>query len=136
MTLLPSDETPEKITDTTGICSSDCFGACELHRCKFVSLEAEIAVNFLRNAKPDILNSVNASAPQYRKLMDEIIEYVVQSHDVHADTLPEDRDLFEQVLSAKNQMLLLFVFIWIIGVALVIFFTSDSRSPYHGPMPT
>ncbi|XP_057430966.1 protein SINE3 [Lotus japonicus] len=121
--LLRSDETPKKITDTTEISSSN-------------SMEVEIAVNFLRNAKPDLVNSVNA-ASQYRKLMDEIIEYAIQSHDLHTGyTLSEDRDYLAQLLSAKNGLLFLFVFIWIIGIAIAIFFAVHSHGRYRGPMPT
>ncbi|KAJ1420440.1 hypothetical protein SESBI_14353 [Sesbania bispinosa] len=104
VTLLPSEVTPSKmITDTKGISSSNCFGAYELDSSNFASVEAEIAVNFLRNVKPEVLNLVNA-APQYRKLMDGIIEYVIQLHDLHANTLLEDRDHFAQVLSAKKSI--------------------------------
>ncbi|XP_061350405.1 protein SINE3 [Gastrolobium bilobum] len=132
--LLPSYITPpKKISDTTGISSTNCFGTNELDSSKFASVEAEIAVNFLRNVKPELLNSVNA-APQYRKLMDEIIEYVIQ--DFHTNTLPEEGDNFAQVLSEKNRMLFLCIFIWIVGVSVVIFFTSDIHTTYCGPMPT
>ncbi|KAJ1414314.1 hypothetical protein SESBI_18851, partial [Sesbania bispinosa] len=136
VTLLPSEVTPSKmITDTKGISSSNCFGAYELDSSNFASVEAEIALNFLRNVKPEVLNLINA-APQYRKLMDGIIEYVIQLHDLHANTVLEDRDRFAQVLSAKNRLLFLCLFTWIIGVLIVLFFTSDIDSPYSGPLPT
>ncbi|XP_027338275.1 protein SINE3 [Abrus precatorius] len=134
VTLLPSDMTPKNIAGTTGIGSTNCFSACELDSSKFASVEAEIAVNFLRNVKHEVLNSVN-DGPQYRKLMDGIIEYVI--HDLHSyTTLPEEKDHLANVISMKNQMLFLCTLVWIIGVSVVLFFTSDVHSPYSGPMPT
>jgi len=135
VTLLPSDLTPKKPTDTTGaISSTNCIGADEIDSSKFNSVEAEITVNFLRNVKTEVLNSVNA-APQRRiELMDRIIEYIVS--DLQTYTLPEERDQFAHLISMKNRMLFLCIFIWIIGVSVVLFFTSDTRSPYRGPTPT
>lgn len=134
VTLLPSDITPSKeITDMTRISSANCFGANQLGSSELPSMEVEFVVNFLRNVKPKVLNSVSA-APQYKKLVDEIIEYIIQ--DFHTDTLPEERDHLAQILPAKKQMLFLGFFIWIIGVSVVIFFNSDMYRPYRGPMPT
>ncbi|CAJ1963153.1 unnamed protein product [Sphenostylis stenocarpa] len=135
VTLLPSDLTPKKLTDTTGIISStNCIGSNEIVSSKFNSVEAEITVNFLRNVKTEVLNSVN-SAPQHRReLMDGIIEYVLR--DLQTYTLPEERDQFAHLLSMKNRMLFLCTFIWVVGVSVVLFFTSDTRSPYRGPTPT
>ncbi|KAK7329575.1 hypothetical protein VNO77_23745 [Canavalia gladiata] len=133
-TLLPSDMTPKNITDITGIGSTNCFGSFDLDSSKFASVEEEIAVNFLRNVKHEVLNSIN-KAPRYRKLMDVIIEYVI--HDFHSGTtLLEEKDHFAHVLSMKNHMLLLCTFIWIVGVLVVLFFTTDVRSPYIAPLPT
>ncbi|KAJ1407542.1 Pyrophosphate-energised proton pump [Sesbania bispinosa] len=57
---LPSKVTHfEMITATTEISSTNCFGACKLDSSNFASVEAEIAVNFFRNVKPEVLNSVN-----------------------------------------------------------------------------
>ncbi|XP_027930373.1 protein SINE3 [Vigna unguiculata] len=135
VTLLPSDLTPKKLIDKTGsISSTSCTGADEIDCSKFNSVEAEITVNFLRNVKTEFLNSVNA-APQRRiELLDRIIEYVVS--DLQTYTLPEESDQFVHLISMKKRMLFLFTFIWVIGVSAVLFFTSDTRSPYRGPRPT
>ncbi|KAL9320537.1 hypothetical protein ACSQ67_012376 [Phaseolus vulgaris] len=135
MTLLPSDLTPKKLTDSTGVISAtNCIGVDEINTSKFNSVEAEITVNFLRNVKNEILNSVNA-APQRRiELMDRIIEYIVS--DLQTYTQPEERDQFAHLISMKNRMLFLCIFIWVIAVSVVLFFTSDTRSPYRGSTPT
>ncbi|TKY72484.1 hypothetical protein E2542_SST01225 [Spatholobus suberectus] len=132
LTWVPSDLTPKKITDTVEISSTNCIGADELDSAKFTSVEAEIAVNFLKNVKTEVLNSVD-DAPQCRKLMDGIIEYVI--HDLQTYYLPAERDHIAHSLSMKKRLFLC-TFISVIGVSVVFFFTSDTRSPYSGPMPT
>ncbi|KAK7303669.1 hypothetical protein RJT34_14582 [Clitoria ternatea] len=136
VTMLPSEITPKTVTtstDTKGISSTNCIGACELNSPKSSSVEAEITVNFLRNVKPEVLNSVNA-ASHYRKLMDELIEYVI--HDLNSYTLPEETGRFAKVLSVKKRMLFICTFVWVILVSFVLFFTSDVHSHYSGPRPT
>ncbi|KAK7412874.1 hypothetical protein VNO78_04580 [Psophocarpus tetragonolobus] len=136
LTLLSSDLTPKKTSDTTGvvISSTDCIGADKIDSSKFNSVEAEITVNFLRNAKTEIFNSVDAAPLRRRELMDGIIEYVVQN--LQINTLPKETDQFTHVLSMKNRMLFLCTFIWVIGVSTVLFFTLDTRNLYKGPTPT
>ncbi|KAJ1407535.1 Pyrophosphate-energised proton pump [Sesbania bispinosa] len=52
---LPSKVTHfEMITVATEISSTNCFGACKLDSSNFASVEAEIAVNFFRNVKPEV----------------------------------------------------------------------------------
>ncbi|XP_073220923.1 uncharacterized protein [Cicer arietinum] len=123
--LQPDTLQSEKITDTTENSSSNCFDICEFT--KFACVEDEIAMNFLKNVKPNeiLTSSVNA-APQYRKITDEIIQYVTD--DLNSDTLPVERchrcsQL--QVRSRKNRFLSLCVFICFIGVLVVILFTPD-----------
>ncbi|KAL2603824.1 hypothetical protein AAZV13_09G032700 [Glycine max] len=132
VTLVPSDLTPKEITDATGIISStNSISTDKFDSSKFNSVEAEITVNFLRNVKTDVLNA----APQCRReLMDGIIEYVIS--DLQTYTLPEERDQFAHLLSMKNRMLFLCTFIWVIGVSVLLFFTSYTRGPYRGPTPT
>lgn len=130
--LLRSDMTPSiRITEETGSTSNNCFGACELDSSKFASMEAEIAVNFLRKAQSEVLNSFSA-APQYGKLMDEILNFVMEE----LKTLPEERDRIAQEVSTKNRMLFLCFLLWIVGVSAVIFFTSDINCSFSGPLPT
>lgn len=109
-TLLPS----EKITEEVGIGSIKCLDAYELDSSMF-------------NAKPKVFNSQTA-APQYKKLMDEITKYVIE--DLYKNTVPEDFDRSHQVQSAKNQVVLLWFCIWLIGVLAIFFFISDIHCPY------
>ncbi|KAK7363460.1 hypothetical protein VNO77_05604 [Canavalia gladiata] len=133
-TLLPSNTMPsKKISEEAGTGSAKCLDVYELDNAEFTSTAAEIAAISLRNAKPEVFNSYNV-APQYKKLMDEIIKYVQEDH--YRNTVPEDFDCFHQVLSAKNRMLFLCFCIWIIGVLAILFFTSAIQCPPSGPLPS
>ncbi|KAI4334994.1 hypothetical protein L6164_013684 [Bauhinia variegata] len=132
-TLLSSDLAPSS-KDTTGKSSNTSvnrFDAYVLYASAANSDEAEIAVNFLRKAQSEILNSANA-APQYQKLLNEMMKIVIQE----LCTLPKERDHSAELLSRKKQVLFLSLLIWIIGVSLVIFFISDVSRAFKGPLPT
>ncbi|MCI02947.1 hypothetical protein A2U01_0023981, partial [Trifolium medium] len=63
---------------------------------------------------------------QYKKLKDEIIEYVLQ--DLNHNVQPEDRSYTRsqsQVVSQKKPFLFLCVIVWFIVVLAVLFFTPD-----------
>ncbi|MED6150596.1 hypothetical protein PIB30_073871 [Stylosanthes scabra] len=130
MTLLPSDtplfETNNDVAGT-GLAIDDC----ELDGFKFNSVEAEISLNFLKQAKAHLLKSSNV-APHYSKLVDEIFEYVMQ--DLSTKNLPDDTDCFNKVPSAKIRMVFICFFVWIIVVLwFVLFFKSGAPS---GLVPT
>ncbi|KAK7264728.1 hypothetical protein RJT34_32338 [Clitoria ternatea] len=125
--LLPSDVMPSKrITKEAGIGSTKFLDAYELNS------EPEVAAINLGNAKPEVFNS-RIAATQYKKLMDEITNYVMEDR---VNTVAEDLDRFYQVPSAKNQMVFLCFCIWIIGVLAMFFFTSDIHCPHGGPYLT
>lgn len=123
VTILPSDiASSENITDTKGISSTDSFRFCDLEDFNFTSEETEIALNFLNNADP-----------QYRKIMNEIVQNVISY--INSNTVQDETNRSAQVLSAKNLLLFLGVFfIWFIGIVVVVYFTSEDA--YYGPLPT
>jgi len=115
---------PEKKTDIGENSSSNCFDVCEFD--KFTSVEDDITVNFLKNFKPDEIVTLDNVDPQYKKLRDEIIEYVLQ--DLKRDALPEEgiqTQLQPQVLSRKKKPFLFLCVIWFIAVLAILFFTPD-----------
>ncbi|KAL1320766.1 hypothetical protein HN51_065470 [Arachis hypogaea] len=129
MTLLPTDTTLSEITnDVTG--SGSTIDDCELDGFKFNSVEAEIALNFLKKSKVHLLKSSNV-APHYRKLIGEIIEYTIQ--DLSTKNMPEDTDCFNKVSSEKIRTVFLCFFVWIIVVWFMLFFNSGIPS---GVVPT
>ncbi|XP_029129047.1 uncharacterized protein LOC109807029 [Cajanus cajan] len=133
-TFLSYDMMPsKKITEEEGSDSTKCLDAYELDGVIFSSMESEIVATNLRNAKPKFFNS-HDSAPQYKKLVDEITKYVIE--DLYKNTVAEDLDRSYQVLTAKNRIVSLCFFIWLIGVLTIFFFTSDIHCPYSGPLPT
>lgn len=130
--LLPSDLTPSEMTtegSEKGLLS--CLSDSELDGPTLAFVEAEIAEKFLRKAQSEVFNSLSA-APQYRKLMNEIINLVLQ--ELHA--VPEERDRIAEIVSAKNRIVFLSFLLWITGVLAVIFLTSDSHCSFGGPLPT
>ncbi|KAL5097840.1 hypothetical protein RYX36_002167 [Vicia faba] len=83
-------------------------------------------MNFLKNFKPEILTFENDD-PRYKKLRDEIIEYVLQ--DLKRNVLPEDGNRKRspsQGLSRKNRVVFLVVIIWFIGILVILFCIPDA----------
>ena len=111
----------EKKTDGEEKGLVSCLSASESDSPKIASVEAEIAEKFLRRAQPEVFNSLSAS-PRNRKLMNEIIDFVLE--EIHA--VPEERDRIAEAVSAKNRIMFVILVLWIVGVAAVIFLTSDS----------
>ncbi|KAJ7980408.1 GPI-anchored adhesin-like protein [Quillaja saponaria] len=134
--LLHSDLTPSskgitQINKTDNLFMKNCSGSCELEGFNIASVEADIAVSYLRKASSEVLNSAN-SAPRYKKLLDELVKIVIQEF----YTLPEKNKSSSEVLSMKTQILFLCFLMSIIGVSVVLFFSSGVRNNFSGPFPT
>ncbi|AES64971.1 hypothetical protein MtrunA17_Chr2g0294281 [Medicago truncatula] len=115
---------PEKKTDTGENSSSNCFDVCEFD--KFTSVEDDITVNFLKNFKPDEILPLDNADPPYKKLRDEIIEYVLQ--DLRRDALPKEEIQMQsqpQVVSRKKKPFLFLFVILFIALLAILFFTPD-----------
>jgi len=111
-------------TDTEENSSSICFDVCEFD--KFTSVEDDITVNFLKNFKPDEILTLDNADPRYKKLRDEIIEYVLQ--DLKRDALPEEGIQMQsqpQALPRKKKPFLFICVIWFLAVLAILFFTPD-----------
>jgi hypothetical protein len=115
---------PQKIIYTTDISSTDCFDACVFEMINFTG--EEDTMNFLKHFKADSIVTSDNAGLQYKKLRDEIIEYVLQ--DLNHNVQPEDRSHTQsqsQVVSWKKPFLFICVVIWFIGVLAMLFFTPD-----------
>jgi hypothetical protein len=111
---------PDKI-----IYTSDCFDACVFEMNKFTGVED--TMNFLKHLKADSIVTSDNAGLQYKKLRDEIIEYVLQDLN-HNVLLPLDISHTQsqsQVVSWKKPFLFICVVIWFIGVLAMLFFTPD-----------
>lgn len=118
---------PEKLTDTTENSSGSCFDVCEFEGAKFNSMEDQITMNFLKNFKPGEILTFDNADPRYKKLRDEIIEYVLQ--DLKRNVLPGDGNHTlspSQGLSRKNRLVFLSVIIWFIAILVILFCTPDA----------
>jgi hypothetical protein len=116
---------PQKIIYTTENSSSDCFDACVFEMNKFTGVED--TMNFLKHFKADSIVTSDNAGLQYKKLRDEIIEYVLQDLN-HNVLLPLDISHTQsqsQVVSWKKPFLFICVVIWFIGVLAMLFFTPD-----------
>ncbi|KAG6575120.1 hypothetical protein SDJN03_25759, partial [Cucurbita argyrosperma subsp. sororia] len=95
------------------------------------SVGAEIAVNSLSRALTQVLQSTDVDH-QAKKLIDASIRIIVDDF----LAIPQDRDHIFQLISAKNQVLSISLFLWIIVLALAFFFNSEVKSSFIGPLPT
>ncbi|KAJ7955252.1 GPI-anchored adhesin-like protein [Quillaja saponaria] len=133
--LLHSDLTPSSknmsIINKTHNPSVNKTGFYESEGPSIVSVEADIAVNYLRKACSEVLSSGNA-APQYKKVLDELVKIVIEEF----YTLPQERDCSAEVFSMKTKVLFLCLFTWIIGVSVVFFFIAGVHTKFSGPLPT
>ncbi|CAK8531550.1 unnamed protein product [Lathyrus sativus] len=120
---------PEKLTDTTENSSGSCFDVCEFEGAKFTSVEDQITMNFLKNFKPGENLTFDNADPRYKKLKDEIIEYVLQ--DLKRNVLPVDGNHTlsgspSQGLSQKTRLVFLFVIVWFIAILVILFCSPDA----------
>ncbi|KAI5401337.1 hypothetical protein KIW84_065983, partial [Lathyrus oleraceus] len=100
---------PEKLAATTENSSGVAF-MCEFEGAKLIYGEILAFDNF---------------DPRYKKLRDEIIEYVLQ--DLKCNVLPEDGNHTQspsQRLSRKNPLVLIIVIIWFITMLVILFLDS------------
>ncbi|KAG7991135.1 hypothetical protein I3843_02G060300 [Carya illinoinensis] len=103
----------------------------ELGGSKISSVEAEIAVDFLKRSRSQVLKSADVD-PQSKRIMDAIIEIVID--ELHLR--PEEKDHFAELVIMKTQILLLCFFLWILAVAVAFFFGSAIQNSSSGPLPT
>lgn len=97
------------------------------------SLEAEIAVNFLKCARTQIFNSADVTFLS-KKLLDAVIEIVLEEIPV----IPEEKDRLVDLLSAKAhiRIVYLILFLWIFVAAVILFFSSPDVNSFPRALPT
>lgn len=111
--------------------SVDFSGSNDLDEASGGSVEAEIAVNSLRQALTRVLQSTDVDH-QSKKLIDASMRIIVEDF----LAIPQERDQIAQLISAKSQVLSLGLFMWIVVLALAFFFSSGVKSSFMGPLPT
>ncbi|XP_038876305.1 uncharacterized protein LOC120068561 [Benincasa hispida] len=95
------------------------------------SVEVQIAVNSLRRALTQVLQSTDVDH-QSKKLIDASMSIIVDDF----LAIPQERDQIAQLISVKNHVLSLCVFLWIIVLAIAFFLGSGVKSSFIGPLPT
>ncbi|KAF3456373.1 hypothetical protein FNV43_RR01023 [Rhamnella rubrinervis] len=98
---------------------------------KYGSLEAEIVVNVLRQARAEVLNFANMES-RSKKLLDTLIEIVIED----LQTVSPERDRFAELLSGKTRTAFWCFFFWIFVVAVTLFFSSGTQGSSGRLFPT
>ncbi|XP_050947864.1 uncharacterized protein LOC103497781 [Cucumis melo] len=111
--------------------SVDFSGSNDMNEASAGSLEAEIAVNSLRRALTQVLLSTDVDH-QSKKLIDASMRIIVDDF----LAIPQERDRIAQLISVKNYVLSMCVFLWIIVLAIAFFVGSGVKSSFTGPLPT
>ncbi|EEF43111.1 uncharacterized protein LOC8258837 [Ricinus communis] len=101
---------------------------CKFHKLDH-SVEVDIVSDFLKQAGNRVLNS-NDVDRQSKKLLDGLLKVVLDE----CYSLPEERDCYDELVSAKLRIVFLCFFIW--SFASLIFFSLRSGSSYSGLPPT
>ncbi|KAM3687786.1 hypothetical protein ACJW31_10G100700 [Castanea mollissima] len=133
--LLPSDLTPSSTVtaenDEPGKLAMNLYGSSELDGSKNRSVEVEIVVDFLKNARSQALNSVDVET-RSKKLLDALLSIIVD--EFYAQ--PEKKDRFDELIAMKTKIVLLCFVFWILAMAMTFFFSSRVENSFRGPHPT
>lgn len=107
-------------------------GSNDMDEASVGSVEVEIAVNSLRRALTQVLQSTDVGH-QSKKLINASMSIIVEDF----LAIPQERDQIAQLISVKNHVLFLCVFLWFIVLAIAFFFGSSGvNSSFIGPLPT
>ncbi|EXC20559.1 hypothetical protein L484_027114 [Morus notabilis] len=98
----------------------------------FNSLEAEIAVGLLRKAMAQVLKSPNAVDSQSRKLLEHLIQVVIEMHQKD----PDETDRIGKLLQAKTRIVLVFVLLCSFATVVTWIFRSKLQGSFGKPPPT
>ncbi|XP_057957334.1 protein SINE3 [Malania oleifera] len=123
--ILPSSS----VASTSNI--STCNGSGESEDSKIGSVEAELVVNHLRQARSQVWNSSDADIGS-KKLLDALIKIVIEE----LNASPEERDWFAELVTAKARIAFLLLVLWFLCILLAFSFTSGVRRSFDGPLPT
>ncbi|KAL6970220.1 hypothetical protein U1Q18_029922, partial [Sarracenia purpurea var. burkii] len=108
-----------------------CNSAESKSRVDIVSVDAEMVVHHLKQARVQIRNSTNADL-QSKKLLDALIEGVIEDF----NALPAETDRFAELVSMKTRVVFVSFFMWILAVSAVLIFSSGVRNSFTEPPPT
>ncbi|KAM6550452.1 hypothetical protein CsatB_000260 [Cannabis sativa] len=99
------------------------------------SLEAEITISFLRKTKTQLL-SLSELDPHSKKLLDTMVEMVI---DMILQTQTKEKDIIEELISAKTTRIVYVCVLLLVLVMVVIqsllFNSSTSRNSFGKPSP-
>ncbi|KAH0704382.1 hypothetical protein KY285_018660 [Solanum tuberosum] len=129
LTPLSSTVTSDRFKECTG--SNSRSGIPQISDVKFGSVEAEMAVKYIREAQLQVVNATDIDI-RYKKLLDAVMNTVVEEF----YGLPEDKDCYNAIVSKKFHLVTLTFVLWIIAVFIGFFFHSGEEHSFDRPLPT
>ncbi|KAF5950809.1 hypothetical protein HYC85_012802, partial [Camellia sinensis] len=132
-----SDLTPLSSTITVDkdevvyVSVSHCRSAESKTSADIVSVEAEVVVNHLKQARIQVMNSTNADL-QSKKLLNALIEVVIEEF----NALPEEKDRLSELVSMKTRVVFMIFLVWVVAVLMFLHFSSRGQSSFSELPPT
>ncbi|KAI8009628.1 Magnesium transporter MRS2-4 [Camellia lanceoleosa] len=130
LTLLSSTITVDK-DEVVVVSVGHCRSAKSKKSVDIVSVEAEVVVNHLKQARIQVMNSMSADL-QSKKLLNALIEVVIEEF----NALPEEKDRLSELVSMKTQVVFMIFVLWIVAVSMFLHFSSRGQSSFNEPPPT
>ncbi|CAL5395788.1 unnamed protein product [Camellia sinensis] len=129
-TFLSSTITVDK-DEVVDVSVGHCRSAKSKKSVDIVSVEAEVVVNHLKQARIQVMNSTSADL-QSKKLLNALIEVVIEEF----NALPEEKDRLSQLVSMKTRVVFMIFLLWIVAVSMFLHFSSRGQSSFSEPPPT
>lgn len=98
---------------------------------KIRSLEAEIVVELLMQARAHVLSSSDTDF-RSKRLLETLINIIIDE----TYLLPAETDQFPGVMIARTRLLILCFLLWILIFSVVFFFSSGAQGSTYEPPPT
>ena len=98
---------------------------------KIESLEAEIVVELLTQARAQVLNSSDTDI-RSKRLLDTLIKIIIDE----TYLLPGQTDQFPGVVFARTRLLMVCFLLWILTISVVSFIRSGAQGSIYEPPPT
>ncbi|CAK9145673.1 unnamed protein product [Ilex paraguariensis] len=131
VTPLSSTITTHEVEANSRSVSVSCVGLGKSTCVRISSVEEEMLVNLIREARTQVLNS-NDVALRSKKLLDRLVKFMIEDF----QCLPEERDWINELPLKKCRVVLLSFVLWILAVLMLFSFSSDGQGSLYGPPPT
>ncbi|XAR49706.1 hypothetical protein NMG60_11032983 [Bertholletia excelsa] len=111
--------------------NSDEAGDISDGHCISPSVEAEMVMKYLKQARLQVINTTNIDRKS-KKILDALIAGVIKE----LKAFPEDKNQFAELVSIKTGVVFLSFFVWLVAVLLVFLPIFGLRSSFDELLPT